>query len=161
MEKDKRKKIILVCSDGGHLAQILHLKDMFAKYNYLLVTEKTPATEPLAQIYHTSYLTARSKGTKRSISFLLTILQNVFLSLKILLTHYPKVIISTGSHTAIPLCFLGKLVGVKVVFILSYARVTSRAKSASLIYRIADKFIVQWPEEKLNYSEGIYLGGIY
>jgi beta-1,4-N-acetylglucosaminyltransferase len=161
MEKDKRKKIILVCSDGGHLAQILHLKEMFVKYNYLLVTEKTPATAPLAETYNTSYLTQRSKGTKRSISFLLTIFYNVFLSLKILLTHYPKVIISTGSHTAIPLCFLGKLLGVKVVFILSFARVNSRAKSADLIYKIADKFIIQWPDAKHNYSKGIYLGGIY
>lgn len=161
MEKDKRKKIILVCSDGGHLAQILHLKEMFVKYNYLLVTEKTPATAPLAETYNTSYLTARSKGTKRSISFLLTIVYNVFLSLKILLSHYPKVIISTGSHTAIPLCFLGKLFGIKVVFILSFARVKSRAKSADLIYKIADKFLIQWPDAKQNYSKGIYLGGIY
>jgi beta-1,4-N-acetylglucosaminyltransferase len=53
------------------------------------------------------------------------------------------------------------LLGVKVVFILSFARVNSRAKSADLIYKIADKFIIQWPDAKHNYSKGIYLGGIY
>ncbi|WP_017259469.1 PssD/Cps14F family polysaccharide biosynthesis glycosyltransferase [Pedobacter arcticus] len=161
MEKDKRKKIILICSDGGHLAQTLHLKKMFLKYNYLLVTEKTPATASLEETYNTFFLAARSKGQGRGISFYLVALYNAFLSLKILLTHYPKVIISTGSHTAIPMCFLGKLLGIKVVFILSYARVKSRAKSADLMYKIADKFIIQWPDEALNYKKGIYLGGIY
>ena len=161
MEKDTRKKIVLICSDGGHLAQTLHLKEMFLKYNYLLVTEKTPATASLEEIYNTSFLAARSKGQERGLSFYLTMLGNAFLSLKILLTHYPKVVISTGSHTAIPMCFLAKLLGIKVVFILSFARVKSKAKSADLIYKIADKFIIQWPDEKLNYSKGIYLGGIY
>lgn len=161
MEKDLRKKIVLICSDGGHLAQTLHLKDMFLKYNYLLVTEKTPATVSLQETYNTKFLASRSKGQERGFSFYLTLLKNMFLSFKILISHYPKAVISTGSHTAIPMCFLAKLMGIKVVFILSYARVTSKAKSADLMYKIADKFIIQWPDEKLNYSKGIYLGGIY
>ncbi|HEX7366914.1 MAG TPA: PssD/Cps14F family polysaccharide biosynthesis glycosyltransferase [Pelobium sp.] len=161
MEKDKRKRIVLICSDGGHLAQTLHLKEMFLKYNYLLVTEQTPATATLKESYNTFFLAARSKGKERGISFYFTALYNAFLSLKVLLKHWPKVIISTGSHTAIPMCILGKLLGIKVVFILSYARVKSRAKSADLIYKIADKFIIQWPDEQVNYPKGIYLGGIY
>lgn len=161
MKDGKKKKIVLICSDGGHLAQILQLKEMFLNYDYLLVTERTPATSYLSKIYNVCFLAARSKGKKRNVFFFITIFLNLFLSLKILLAHFPKVIISTGSHTAIPMCYLGKLLGVKIVFILSFARVNSKAKTADFIYPIANKFIVQWPDARLNYENGIYLGGIY
>ncbi|MBI6116591.1 PssD/Cps14F family polysaccharide biosynthesis glycosyltransferase [Salegentibacter maritimus] len=159
--RDKRKKIILICSDGGHLAQILELRDMFLNYNYLIVTEKSPATIPLKEKYNIKYLKGRSKGQKRNLSFIFSLLVNTFLSLKILMQHYPKVIITTGSHTAIPMCFLGKLVGAKIIWILSYARINSRAFSADIIYPIANKFIVQWPGVQKFYKKAIYLGGIY
>ena len=159
--RDKRKKIILICSDGGHLAQILELRDMFLNYNYLIVTEKSPATIPLKEKYNIKYLKGRSKGQKRNLSFIFSLIVNTFLSLKILMQHYPKVIITTGSHTAIPMCFLGKLVGAKIIWILSYARINSRAFSADIIYPIANKFIVQWPGVQKFYKKAIYLGGIY
>ena len=159
--RDKKKKIILICSDGGHLAQILELRDMFLNYNYLIVTEKSQATIPLKEKYNIRYLKGRSKGQKRNLSFIFSLIVNTFLSLKILIQHFPKAIITTGSHTAIPMCFLGKLLGAKIIWILSYARINSRAFSADIIYPIANKFIIQWPGVQKFYKKAIYLGGIY
>ncbi len=156
----KKKKIILICSDGGHLAQILELKELFTQYDYLLISEKTEATIELKEKYNIRFLKGRPKG-ERGIMFWFSVLANMFLSLRLLLTHYPKVIITTGSHTAVPMCILGKLFFVKVVWILSYARINTKAKSASLIYPIADKFIVQWETAQKLYPNSIYLGGIY
>ncbi|WP_273566609.1 hypothetical protein [Maribacter halichondriae] len=62
----KKKKIILICSNGGHLAQILELKGLFVKYDYLLVTEESPTTLPLREKYNIKYLKARSKGKKET-----------------------------------------------------------------------------------------------
>lgn len=157
----QKKKIILICSDGGHLAQILELKEMFIKYDYLIVTEESLATLPLKEKYNIKYLKGRSKGQKRNLSFIFSLIVNAFLSLKILIQHYPKAIITTGSHTAIPMCLLGKLSGAKIIWILSYARINSKAFSADIIYPIADKFIVQWPGMQKFYEKSIYLGGIY
>jgi UDP-N-acetylglucosamine:LPS N-acetylglucosamine transferase len=157
----KDRKIILVCSDGGHLAQILELKEMFLNYDYLIVTEESPATLPLREKFNIQYLKGRSKGQKRNLSFIFSLVFNAFLSLKILIKHFPKAIITTGSHTAIPMCLLGKLTGVKIIWILSYARINSRAFSADIIYPIADKFIIQWPGVQKFYKKAIYLGGIY
>lgn len=157
----KNRKIILICSGGGHLAQVLQLKDMFLLYDYLLITEKNPATVPLKGSYNIAFLRARSKGKKRHLGFIFNMIIDFFLSVRLLFRHFPKVIISTGSHTALPMCFLGKLLGIKVVFILSYARVSSRSKTADMIYPISDKFIIQWPDAQKNYRKGIYLGGIY
>ncbi len=152
---------MLVSSDGGHLAQILELKDMFTGYDYLLVTEKTPATLFLKETLNVRYLKKRSGNHKRGIQFFFVLLLNSLRSLRLLAQHFPKVIITTGSHTAVPICILGKIIGVKIVWILSFARVNSRAFAADLIYPIADKFIIQWPEVQNYYKKGIYLGGIY
>jgi UDP-N-acetylglucosamine:LPS N-acetylglucosamine transferase len=156
----KQKKIILICSDGGHLAQILELKDLFIQYDYLLITEKTEATAPLRKKYNIKYLKSRPSGS-RSIAFVMSLLSNLFLSFKLLIQHYPKVIITTGSHTAVPLCLLGKVFRVKIVWILSFARINTRAKSADFIYPLADRFIVQWESARELYPKSIYLGGIY
>lgn len=161
MQSSKKKRIILICSDGGHLAQILELNEWFAKYDYLLVTEKSEATLPLEEQYNIAYLRGRSKGKRRDFNFFLILIFNSFLSLKLLISHYPKMIITTGSHTAIPMCMLGRLFAVKVVYILSFARISSKAFSANIIYPIANKFLVQWPGMKKYYKKGIYLGGIY
>ncbi len=160
MPKSK-KKILLISSDGGHLAQLLELKEMFSNYDYLLVTEESPATIPLKASYHIRYLKGRPTGKKRNIKFYFSILINFFTSIKIVTSHYPKVIITTGSHTAIPMCYLGKLLGIKVVWILSFARVNSRAISADMVYPIANKFIVQWPDVQKFYKKSVHLGGIY
>lgn len=156
-----KKRIILICSDGGHLAQILELKDMFLSYDYLIVTEESPATLPLREKYNIKYLKGRSKGKKRNLAFIFNLIVNVFWSLKILIQHFPKAIVTTGSHTAIPMCLLGKIAGVKIIWILSYARINSRAFSADIIYPIADKFIIQWPGVHKFYKRAVYLGGIY
>jgi UDP-N-acetylglucosamine:LPS N-acetylglucosamine transferase len=161
MRKMKKKKIILICSDGGHLAQILELKDWFTQYDYLLVTEMAPSTVSYQNQYNIKYLRGRSNGKSRSVGFFVNVLVNFFLTIKILLTHFPKAIITTGSHTAVPMCILGKLLGRKIIWILSFARINSRAFSADLIYPIADKFILQWPGPQQYYKKGIYLGGIY
>lgn len=161
MKKNKKKKIILICSDGGHLAQILELKEWFANYDYLLVTEKAPSTLPLKELYNVEFLIGRSAGKKRTLSFFIKMFFNFFLTARLLLKHYPKVIITTGSHTAVPMCLLGKLLGIKVVWILSYARIRSKAFSADIIYPFADKFIVQWPDVQKFYKKSIFLGGIY
>lgn len=156
-----KKKILLISSDGGHLAQILALRDFFENYDYLIVTEKTPATELLSNNLNVKYLKPRPKGRHRSLSFFFSILSNFITSIKIIVKHKPVAIITTGSHTAIPACYFGKLYGSKIIWILTFARINSKAASASFVYPIADKFIVQWPSMLKHYKKGIYLGSIY
>ena len=155
----KKKNILFVCSAGGHLAQILELQEIINKFPYLIVTEDVKATKPLALKYNVKYLRPNTKG--RSFAFWFNTFINFFDSFKILISFNPKLIITTGSHTAVPMCLLGKLLGKKVVWILSYARVTTKEKSANLIYPIADLFIVQWKTAEKLYPKAKYFGGIY
>lgn len=66
-----------------------------------------------------------------------------------------------------PLCFTAfalKILGVlntKLLFVESFCRVEKLSLSGRLLYPIADKFIVQWPQlldDKLGYHRAEYLG---
>lgn len=161
MKNSKRKKIILVSSKGGHFAQLLSLEKMFTKYDYLLLTEKSKSTEPLQAKYNLQFLKSRPNINSKSPLFFWILIVNTFLSLKIFLTHFPKVVITTGSHTAVPTCLLAKLLGRKVIYIVSYARVQSSEKGANVIYPIADRFMVQWLEMIEIYPKATHIGGLY
>ena len=60
--------------------------------------------------------------------------------------YRPKVIISTGSNIAVPLCFIAKFHGSHFVYIETRAKVYNKTISGKIVERFADKVIVQWPE---------------
>ena len=71
-------------------------------------------------------------------------------AVKILLKEKPDVIISTGGgEIAVPFCYIGKVLGAKVIFIETLTRLTTPSGGGKLVYPIADLFLVQW-ESLLN-----------
>jgi len=153
----RNKKVLFVSSAGGHLAQLLEFKTLFHKFDYLVVTEEIPSSSFLSDRYHVLFVKKRSGG--RGIGFWVDFIWNSFLALRIMFRFRPDVIVTSGSYIAIPFLFLSKLFGAKSVFLLSYARVSSRAKSADVAYYLADVFIVQWETVLKYYRNAIYLGG--
>ncbi len=45
------KKVIFISSSGGHLSELMQLKELFEDYDYHIVTEKTESTEKLKEKY--------------------------------------------------------------------------------------------------------------
>ena len=82
-------------------------------------------------------------------------------SLKIMLEEKPDCIISTGALATFPICVLGKLMGKKVIYIESFARVDEPSLTGKLMYHVADLFIVQWKEMMEFYPNAVYGGGIF
>lgn len=73
----------------------------------------------------------------------------------------PQVIVTTGTHTAVPMCYLAKLFGKKVIFIETFANSKTKTKAGSMVYPIADVFIVQWESMLKLYPKAILGGWIY
>ena len=73
----------------------------------------------------------------------------------------PKVIVTTGTHTAVPMCYIGKLFFRKIVYIETIANSKTKTLSGKLVYPIADTFIVQWESMLKLYPKAIYGGWIY
>jgi len=153
----KTKKICFAASSGGHFEQILMLKPLMEKYDSFIITEKTPysATVENEKMYFVHQVNRKEK------LFMLRMIANVFKSLYIFVKEKPDVVITTGVMAMIPICMLVKLSGRKIIYIESFAKVTSPTKTGQFIYKYADQFYVQWEPMLKYYPNAIYLGGIY
>lgn len=155
------KKVLFISSTGGHLAEMLQLKDMFSKYDYRIITEKTNSNLKLKKRYKNriNYLIY---GTKDHIlSYPFKLLANCFKSLYFYLKFHPDYVITTGAHTAGPMCCLAKIFGSRVIYIETFANINTKTITGTLLYFIADKFIVQWESMKELYPNSEVGGWIY
>lgn len=157
----KNNKIMFISSVGGHLTQLLQLKSIFSKYDYVLITEKTDVTKDMENKYNISYLPYGSRNQKLKYPFVLLV--NCFMSLFYLIKYNPNVIVTTGANTAAAMCCLGKLLGKKVIYIESFAKNNSPTITGKMIYKLHayTKFVVQWESMLKYYPKAEYWGWIY
>ena len=113
----KKKKVLFISSTGGHLNELLQLSPLFSKYDYHIITEKDKTTKSLKEKYgkKISYLPYGTRKKLFAYIFIYTFLcfKTIYLYFKI----RPKYIVTTGTHTAGPMCYLGKLFGSKIIYI--------------------------------------------
>ena len=94
-------------------------------------------------------------------TFLFSMLLNAWEEFLIFLKEKPDVIITTGVLAIIPMCLMAKVFGKKLIYIESFAKVTSATETGKLLYKFADQFYVQWKQMLEIYPKAIYMGGIY
>lgn len=154
------KKVVFISSTGGHLNELLQLKPLMVEYDSYIITEKTKSNLSLKdkfdKVYYLIY------GTKKNLftyffKFALNILKSFILFIKI----RPKAVVTTGTHTAIPMCYIAKLFKCKVIYIETFANSKSKTVAGKLVYPIADTFIVQWESMLELYPKAILGGWIY
>lgn len=155
----KMKRVMFVASTGGHLSELLTLESIMKTYDYSLITENTKANKDLKKKYkNVGYLLFGTKDHKLTYPFKLFI--NCFISLYYYFKYHPDYIVTTGAHTAGPICCIGRIFGSKVIYIESFANIITKTITGSLFYRfhIANLFIVQWPSMKKLYPKATYGG---
>lgn len=154
----KRKiRICFAASSGGHFEQLMMLEAIMKEYDSFILTEKTKYSVKNTK-YATEYL---SQVNRKEKGWYVYFIYNTIKSLFIFLKRKPDVIICTGALAMIPMCILCKLFGRKLIFIESFAKVTSPTETGKLMYKIANRFYVQWESMLEIYPNAIYLGGIY
>lgn len=151
------KKICFAASSGGHFEQLSMLRPLMEKYDSFVVTENTDYKIEIKgqRMYYIHQVNRKEK----TLPFWMII--NSFKSLKIIFKEKPDIIITTGVLAIIPLCLLMKLMGKKLIYIESFAKISSPTKTGKLMYKYADRFYVQWESMKEFYPDALYLGGIY
>ena len=139
------EKAIFISSTGGHLTELLKLSTLFKYYDYKIITEKK-GNENLKTVYGNKlkFLVYGTKHNMVTYPFIFSF--NIFISLFYFIIFRPKYIITTGTHTAVPMCFIGKLFRKKVVFIETFANYKTKTVAGKIVYKIADLFIVQHKE---------------
>lgn len=151
------KRLCFAASSGGHFEQLSMLKPLMEKYESFIVTEETDYKAVIKgqKMYYMHQVNRKEK----LMPFWMIV--NAFKSLKIFLIEKPDVIITTGVLAMIPLCLLTKLFGKKLIYIESFAKISSPTETGKLLYKYADRFYVQWESMKKFYPNAICLGGIY
>lgn len=154
------KRVLFISSTGGHLNELLQLRKTMVKYDSYLITEKTKSTEGLKKEFGNK-LKFVKYGTKSHLSYIYIFPYDCLKSLIYFIKIRPHVIVTTGAHTCVFMCYLAKLFRRKVIYIETFANIYSKSMTGKLIYPIADMFVVQWESMLKLYPKAVYGGWIF
>ena len=164
---------LVVLGSGGHTAEMLRLiTDFdFGRYTPLtLVTAATDTTsrakaerelprEALATARWAEIPRAREVGQSFGSSVPST-LKALFACVRLIWTASPDLVLVNGPGTCVPVAVLARLAGARVVFVESWCRVESLSLTGRIMYWVAHRFVVHWPELARRYPRAEYLGRI-
>ena len=151
----ERVAVLLVCSTGGHLLQLVALRSAWEGRSCAWVTfDKSDARSLLRseRVYH-AY-----GPTNRNIP---NLLRNLRLSYRLVRALRPPVLVTTGAGVAVPFAWLARLRGAKVVYVESFTRIDGPSLSCRLIAPVADRIYAQWPELAASYSRARFVGNVF
>lgn len=150
---ESRKKICLISSSGGHYEQLKMLAPLSEDHDVFWVTEESEYASKADY-----YLIQTGLKDKY---FPIKMFANFFRSLKIWYKEKPDYVITTGTMIVLPIAFLAKLFGKRLIYIETFARVYDGTRTGRLMYKFADLFIVQWETLKEIYPKAVYGGSLY
>jgi len=128
--------ICLTCSHGGHLNELLQLREAFEGHDTFYFCYDAYTTRRLERAYLVPNM------ARNPIEFA----KNLFRVWRIFRKERPDLIVSTGAEIAIPVVLVGRLLGAQVLYIECGAQVTRPSCTGRIVYWLADEFYVQWPE---------------
>ena len=155
--KSKNKKICLIASSGGHLEELKQLKKIINKYNTYFVVAKTKSVDGNKEFKYKVCDFCRKNKILYVLTFIITFFQQLYIFIK----ERPDVVITTGPGMVVPTCLIAKLFKKKLIFIESFARMTSPSKTGEKLYRYADLFFIQNEYLKKFYPNSIYKGALF
>lgn len=71
----------------------------------------------------------------------------------------PDVMLSTGAALAVPFFIIGRLHGVRLIYVESFTRVQRPALTGRMVYPLAHAFFVQWPTSSRR-KRAMYAGSV-
>ena len=147
--------LLLVCSSGGHLLQLVALRRSWESFTRAWVTfDKSDARSLL----HGEQVHFAFGPTNRSIK---NLVRNLVVAWRLVGGLRPKVVLTTGAGVAVPFAWVARLRGAKVVYVESLSRIEGPSLSYRLIAPIADRQYVQWPELAQVMPGSRYVGNVF
>ena len=146
---------LLVASSGGHLFQLLQLRDGWPQEQRHWVTFDTPDARSLLAGETVTYA---AHPTNRNLP---NLVRNLVLAARLLRRLRPRAVLTTGAGVAVPFCWLGRLTRSRIVYIESFARVDSPSLTGRLVHPVAHDFFVQWPAVRPYFRKAQYRGALF
>lgn len=145
-------KTAFVCSAGGHLLQLYHLKPWWGKNERLWVTFDMPDAVSLLEGETVVWAHHPTTRNLRNAS------RNLALAWRVLRRHRPDVVVSSGAGVAFPFFLVARILRIKTVYIEVYDRIDLPTLTGRLCHPLSDLFLLQWEEQKRFYPRGQLIG---
>jgi UDP-N-acetylglucosamine:LPS N-acetylglucosamine transferase len=148
----EKLKIALVCSHGGHLAEMNELKSIFAAHDFFYITYASETAEGLKP----------ARFIKKFHDSPFELFAVWFRVFSILKEERPDVVFSTGAEIAIPVFLVAKIFfGCRLAYLESAAQVSEPSMTGRIVYWFCDLFLVQWEQLLKKYGpKAEYKGGL-
>ncbi len=149
-----RRVLGLVGSSGGHLAQLLALRELWEDYDRFWVTFPTEDARSLLageRVYWCHHPTNRN---------LPNLLRNTRLAASVIRHERPTHLFSTGAAVAVPFFYLGRLSGARLVYLEVFDRIETATLTGRLVRPVTHHLFVQWPEQVALYRGAELLGPV-
>ena len=134
------QRVLLVCSPGGHLIQLLSLESAWSSLEIKWVSLESPDVSHLLPADDTIIAHGPTNRSVRAFA------RNIVLAWEVVREFRPDVVISTGAALAVPFFYVGRLHGASTVYVESLTRVEGLSLTGKLVYPVSHDFLVQWPE---------------
>ena len=135
--------VIFACNEGGHFAQLMALKELFSKYDSVILTDNKRANKGIPSLKDVKAIEfamafadkrdelTKDKDRKLTHASYLSAYWKLFKQCHAIWKKYRPKAKFHGSH---------------FVYIETRAKVYNKTISGKIVERFADKVIVQWPE---------------
>ena len=147
-------KLCLVASTGGHLLQLVSLRKGWQRYDRFWVTFQKVDAETLLENERVIWA---HHPTNRNLK---NLVRNLALAWRVLKRERPDVVLSTGAGVGVPFLWVGRLLGMRAVYMESITCFQDLSLSGKLVYPWVDRFYVQWPDLARRYPRAIYQGSV-
>lgn len=148
-------RVLLVASSGGHLTQLMCLRDWWARHDRLWVTFDT--ADAVSKLADEDVVWAHHPTTRN----VRNLARNTRLAWRTLDRFRPDVVISTGAGVAVPFFWLHRRFGASTVYLEVFDRIDTRTLTARLCRPVTDLFLAQWPEQQQMYRSAVLLGQVW
>ena len=148
-------KVLLVCSSGGHLSQLMCLQSWWQEQETCWVTFQTE--DAVSKLEGEDVVWAHHPTTRN----VPNLIRNTRLAWQVMSRFHPDVVITTGAGVAVPFFWLRKFFGAQSVYLEVFDRIDSRTLTGRLCAPVTDLFLVQWPEQQQLYPESVLLGKVW
>lgn len=145
-------RVLLVSTQGGHLAQLLALRSWWAHHERVWICPDTPDVQD------------RLEGERVVLSFSPTtrnipnLVRNAVLAVRVLRRERPDLVVSAGAGVAVPFFVVAWFLRIPTAFIEVFDRIDSPTMTGRLCRPFASRMIVQWESQRELYRSADVVG---
>jgi beta-1,4-N-acetylglucosaminyltransferase len=154
MRRRRSGPVLLVASSGGHLLQLLTLREAWRDLPTIWVSNDKEDARSLLASEDAHFLPGPYSRNIRSL------LANLRLALRLVIRERPSIVLTTGADIAVPFAWIGRLFGARVVYVESFTRIETVSLSCKLIKPVANRLYVQWPELLAALPDARFVGAV-